>query len=131
MCDLGNQNKCAICLNLIGSKCATKDATYLYICDLCTKSYLGQTERSLHARFMEHRLAANNPPSDPENAISQHYLTKHLRQGRQQAMLSYRLLDIQSISVRRKIVEALKIQKLKCELNDKMELKYLCKYVKN
>ena len=41
MCDLGNQNKCAICPNLIGSKCATKDAIYLVICDLCTKSYLG------------------------------------------------------------------------------------------
>ena len=39
------------------------------------------------------------------NAIGQHYLTEHLGQ---QAMLSYRLLDIQSISVRRKMVEALK-----------------------
>ena len=128
MCDLGNQNKCAICPNLVGSKCATKDAIYLVVCDLCAKSYLGETERSLHARFMEHRRAANNPPSDPENAIGQHYLTDHLGQ---QALLSYRLLEVQSISVRRKIVEALKIQKLKPELNDKMELKYLCKYVIN
>ena len=109
-------------------KCATKDAIYLEICDLCTKSYLGETERSLHARFMEHRRAANNPPSDPENTIGQHYLTEHLGQ---KAMLSYRLLEIQSISVRRKIIEALKIQKLKSELNDKLELKYLCKYVIN
>ena len=77
---------------------------------------------------MEHRRAANNPPSDPENAIGQHYLTERLGQ---QAMLTYRLLDIRSISFRRKIVEALKIQKLKPELNDKMELKYLCKYVIN
>ena len=46
-------------------------------------------------------------------------------------MLSYRLQDIQSISVRREIVEALKIQKLKPEFNDKMELKYLCKYIMN
>ena len=44
MCDLGNQNKCAICPNLIGSKCATKDAIYLVICDLCTKSYLGDLD---------------------------------------------------------------------------------------
>ena len=50
-----------------------------------------ETERSLHARFMEHRRAANNPSSDPENAIGQHYLTEHLGQ---KAMLSYRLLDI-------------------------------------
>ena len=114
MCDLGNQNKCAICPNLVGSKCATKDAIYLVVCDLCTKSYLGETERSLHARFMEHRRAANNPPSDPENAIGQHYLTDHL--GQQALLYSYRLLDVQSISVRRKIVEALKIQKLKPEL---------------
>ena len=91
MCDLVNQNKCTICPNLIGSKCATKDAIYLVICDLCTKSYLGETERSLHDGFMEHRRAANNPPSDPENAISQHQLTEHLGQ---QVMLSYRLLDI-------------------------------------
>ena len=64
---------------------------YLVICDLCTKSYLGETERSLHARFIEHRRAEKKRPSDPENAIFQHYLTKHLGQ---QAMLSYRLLDI-------------------------------------
>ena len=110
MCDLGDQNKFAICPILIGSKCATKDAIYLVICDLCAKSYLGKTKRSLHARFMEHGRAANKPLSDPENAIGQHYLTENLGQ---QAMLSYRLLDIESISVRRKIVEALKIQKLK------------------
>ena len=73
MCDLGNQNKFAICPILIGSQCATKDAIYLVICDLCAKSYLGETERSLHTRFMEHRRAANKPLSDPENAIEQHY----------------------------------------------------------
>ena len=59
----------------IGSKCATKDAIYLVICDLCAKSYLGETERST---FMEHRRAANNHSSDPESAIGQHYLTEHL-----------------------------------------------------
>ena len=42
MCDLGNQNKCVICPNLIGSKCTTKDAIYRVICDVCTKSYLGE-----------------------------------------------------------------------------------------
>ena len=82
-----------------------------------------ESKRSLRARFMEHRRAANNPPSDPENAIDQHYLTKHLGQ---KALLSYRLLDIQSINVRQEIVEALKIQKPRPEFNDKMELKYLC-----
>ena len=66
MCDLGNQNKFAIFPILIGSQCATKDAIYLVICDLCAKSYLGETERSLHARFMEHGRAANKPLSDPE-----------------------------------------------------------------
>ena len=46
-----------------------------------------ESERSLHVRFMEHRRVAKNPLSDPENAIGQHFLTKHLGQ---QAMLSNR-----------------------------------------
>ena len=31
----------------------------------------------IHAHFMEHKRAANNPPSDPENSIGQHYFGKN------------------------------------------------------
>ena len=125
MCELGNQKNSANYPKLTGTTCATKDAIYLVICDLCEKRYCGETERSLHVRLMEHRKAANNPPSDPENAIGQHYLTEYIGQ---KAALSYRLLDIQSKSVRQKVVEAFHILTFKPELNDKMELNYLCKY---
>ena len=47
---------------------------------MCQSSYRPNVACALHARFMEHRRAANNPPSDPENAIGQHYLTEHLGQ---------------------------------------------------
>ena len=93
---------------------------------MCGKQICGETERSLHARMMEHRRAANNPPSDPDNAVGQHYLTEHCTQ---KAALKYTLLDIQPKTVRRKIVEAFHILKFKPEINDKAELNYLCKYI--
>ena len=108
MCDLGNQNKFAICPILIGSQCATKDAIYLVIC-VPNHIYGKPNVAYMHVLWSteEQRI---NLFLIQKNAIGQHYLTEHLGK---QAMLSYRLLDIESISVRRKIVEALKIQKLK------------------
>ena len=95
-------------------------------CDICDKRYCGETERSLHARLMEHRQAGRNPRSYPENAIGQHYFKDHLNQI---PSLSYKLLDIQSISVWRKIVEAVYIYREEPELNDKTELSYSYKYL--
>ena len=126
ICDLGNQDNCVICPKLTGTTCATKDAVYLVTCDLCRQKYCGETERSLHARLMEHRQAANNPATDPDNAVGQHYRQRH---SGQQAKLSYNLLDIQRNTVRRKIVEASFILKEKPEINDRTELSYLCKYL--
>ena len=58
-----------------------------------------------------------------DNATGQHYLTENIGQ---KTALNYRLLDIQSKTVRGKYVEAFHILKLELGLNDKMDL---CKYV--
>ena len=125
-CDLGNSNNCEICPKLIGTTCSTKGAVYLVTCELCGKRYCGETERSLHARLMEHRQAARNPRSNPENSLGQHYASQHRNQTPE---LTYRLLDIQSRTVRRKIVEAMYIMRESPELNDRSELSYLYKYL--
>ena len=127
VCDLGNQNNCKICPNLTDGTRATKNAVYLVTCKLCPDSrYCGETERSLHARLMEHQRAAQNPATDPDNAVGQHYMQRHPKQS---PKLSYKLLDIQPVTVRRKIVEAIYILREKPKINDKTELSYLCKYL--
>ena len=126
MCDLGNQNNCDICPKLSGTTCSTKGTVYLVTCELCNQRYCGETERSLHARLMEHRRAANNPKSDPDNAVGQHYSRHH---SNQRASLKFDLLDIQSKTVRRKIAEAVYILRESPEMNDKTELSYLYKYL--
>ena len=125
-CDLGNPNNCVICPKLTGTTCSTKGAVYLVTCELCGKKYCGETERSLHARLMEHRQAARNPSSYPENGVGQHYFSQHPNQS---PVLSFELLDIQSKTVRRKIVEAMYILRFSPEMNDRSELSYLYKYL--
>ena len=125
-CDLGNQSNCDICPKLTGTTCSTKGAVYLVTCELCGQRYCGETERSLHARLMEHRQAARNPRSHPDNAIGQHYAAHHSNQS---PTLNFQLLDIQSKTVRRKIVEAIYILRESPEMNDRTELSYLYKYL--
>ena len=75
---------------------------------------------------MEHLQAAANPTSNMENSIAQHYSSVH--RGVKPS-LNFEVLDIQSITVRRKIVEAFYILRENPSINDKNELTYLCKYL--
>ena len=126
ICDLGNQNNCLICPDLENSTCSTKNAVYLVTCELCRGKYYGETERSLHCRLMEHRRACLNPDTYPKNSLGQHYKRHHAGQS---PKLTYKLMDIQSVTVRRKIVEAMYILQDSPSINDKNELTYLCKYL--
>ena len=96
------------------------------VCELCNHRYCGETERSLHARLMEHRQAAHNPRTYPDNAVGQHYATHHRNQI---PALKFQLLDVQSKTVRRKIVEAMYILRDSPQMNDRTELSYLYKYL--
>ena len=124
ICDLGNQNNCLICPDLENSTCSTKNAVYLVTCELCRGKYYGETERSLHCRLMEHRRACLNPDTYPKNSLGQHYKRHHTGQS---PKLTYKLMDIQSVTVRRKIVEAMYILQDSPSINDRNELTYLCK----
>ena len=75
---------------------------------------------------MEHRQAARNPRAHPENGVGQHYASQHPNRT---PVLSFKLLDLQSKTVRRKIVEAMYILRLSPEMNDRSELSYLYKYL--
>ena len=126
LCVLGNQENCMICPNLTGISCAMKDTVYIVICELCWEKYNGETERWIHSRGMEHRIAAINPDAHPENAVGQHYRHKH---PGMEPKLQYKALDRQSKTVRRKISEAISILRDRPEMNDKNELTYLVKYM--
>ena len=75
---------------------------------------------------MENRQAARNPRSRPDNTIGQHYTSNHSNFN---PVLRYQLLEIQTKTVRRKIVEAIYILRESPEMNDRTELSYLYKYL--
>ena len=55
--------------------CKTENMIYLLTCSLCNIQYVGQTERELRKRFMEHRRALLN--RDESYAFTKHFLEHH------------------------------------------------------
>ena len=117
---------CDICPNMENGGCAQMDCVYCVICRLCLEKYGGETSRANHYRMMEHRRAAANPPAYPENAIGKHYLECHLGE---KPDLSYKIIDIQHNTVKRKISEAAMIFSTSPSLNDRSELPSLRKFL--
>ena len=76
---------------------------------------------------MEHTRAGNNPNSHQNNAIAKHYQDSHI--GEKKCKITFTILDRQPDSVRRKISEAIRIQKDKPRFNNKDELKDVTKFV--
>ena len=103
-----------------------KNAIYEVTCLLCVERYGGETEQCAHYRLGEHKRGAQNPFIYEENALAQHYRLKHAGVP---PKLKYNIIDVQPITVRRKIVEAMYILREKPEINNKSELTYLCKYL--
>jgi hypothetical protein len=114
-------SKCPICHNSsIPVQCSQKDVVYLINCDLCGRGYVGETSRPLVVRYKEHYRSAANPtaPSYKNMAFSRHYIECH---PGQEPKLTVKILKKTSGSLDRKITEALFIQKLKPDLNNKYE----------
>ena len=119
-CVLGNQNNCHICpLFSDHNTCSIKNVVYHVTCNICQQVYVGETLRHCHYRFHEHIRACNSPTTYPENAIGQHYFKQHRNMS---ADLSFKIIDRQNSTVKRKISEALQIVKLNAKLNKREEM---------
>ena len=90
------------------------------MCLLCQEQYVGESSRTLHDRLCEHLRFATSPDNNYYNdeALAVHYRQYH--QG-QIPQLSFKLLNSESNTVSRKIIEAMHIQQLKPQLIDKDE----------
>ena len=114
-------SKFPICHNSsIPVQCSQKDVVYLINCDPCGRGYVGETSRPLVVRYKEHYRSAANPtaPSYKNMAFSRYYIECH---PGQEPKLTVKILKKTSGSLDRKITEALFIQKLKPDLNNKYE----------
>ena len=96
------------------------------MCKLCNGFYNGESERPLHERLMEHLRAANNPSSYSDNSVGQHYRDCH---PGVEPQLEFEILDRQTVTIRRKISEAIRILEDKPAINDRDELFNLVKFI--
>ena len=123
-------NKCRICPKIItpNKDCSVKNIVYRVDCLLCQKFYLGETERTAHARLGEHLRYASYPlnMSNNHEALAIHYNTEHPGIVPD---LKFNILTIEPNTVRRKIFEALVISSLKPSLNLKEELKTVQRFL--
>ena len=89
-----------------------------------------KVDRHLHDRLLDHKRAAVNPPSYPNNSMGQHYAATHLDRVADSApCLTYEIMDIKTKTLERKMSEAIYINKQKPSLNDKSEFEDLIKYI--
>ena len=88
--------------------------------------YDGESDRPCHDRFTEHMRAAVAPDKYRENAIGKHYASCHLNCTPKS---SFTILDRQANSIKRKISEALKINKDKPTINVRAELVDTLKFI--
>ena len=101
-CVVTNNKTCVVCPDTPNNTCSTKNLVYEITCEYCNKRYIGETERTLHDRMLEHRRAATNPEKHPNNAFAKHYISEHETLA---PLLKYRVLkshltsDISSIRI--------------------------------
>ena len=122
---------CNICpkINTPNKDCSVKNVVYKITCELCSKLYIGETERTAHERLTEHlRYAKHNlTPSNLKQALAIHYSTEH--SDIINPNITFDILYIEPNTVRRKIYEAFMISKLRPVLNLKEELKTVQRFL--
>ena len=96
------------------------DQRHLSTCLLCQEQYVGESSRTLHDRLSEHLRFATPPDNNnyKDEALAVHYRQYHHGQIPE---LSFKSLNSEPNTVSRKIIEAMHIQQLKPQLNDKDE----------
>ena len=84
------------------------------------ETYVGESSRSLHDHLSEHLQFTTSPDNRSyiDEAFAVHYRQYHHGQAPQ---LSFTLLKSESNTISKKIIEAMYINRLKPEINDKEE----------
>ena len=84
---------------------------------------MGETSRTAHDRFSEHRRAVNRPSTYPNNALAAHYLEFHKDLA---ADISFEILESNLFhTVKRKVSEAYYINLLNPSINNREECEQL------
>lgn len=119
---------CNICERLEKGSCTTMSPVYQITCLLCGGIYVGESCRSVHDRLSEHSRNAKNPnaPSYIDTPLAIHYTSRHKNTPPE---LSFKILTTERNILKRKILEAMYIQKLRPELNNKEECSELTRYL--
>ena len=122
-CVVTNNKAYVICPDTQNNTYSTKNVVYEITCRRFNKRYIGETERLLHDRMLEHRRAATKPDKHPNNALAKHYSLEHPSLP---PLLNYKVLKSHLNSdTKRKIADALFIRQLKPELNARDEMNYI------
>ena len=122
---------CKICACLVSDvNCTVQFLVYL-ICLLCQETYVGESSRSLHDRLSEHMRFPTSPDirSYRDEAFAVHYRQLHHCQAPQLSFI--KLLKSESNTISRKIIEAMYIDQLKPEINDKEECMFINRFMMN
>ena len=84
---------------------------------------MGETSRTAHERFSEHRRAVNRPTTYPNNALAAHYLEFH---NDLTADISFDILETNLFNtVKRKVSEAYHIKLYNPTINNREECEQL------
>ena len=117
---------CLICPLIISDNydCKVKCIIYKVTCNLCNEIYIGETSRTAHDRFSEHRRAVNRPQTYPNNALAAHYLDFH--NDRAEGDVSFHILEANLVkTVKRKVTEAYYINLFNPNINNREECEQL------
>ena len=127
--DCNNEN-CKTCEALVSGNCKAKGVVYQITCLICMLIYIGETLRYIDGRFLEHLRNATKPncKSYAKEALAVHYREHHPGIA---PKLQLEILAKESNTLRRKIVEAMHIMNKAPQINLKVELDNLKKYLLN
>ena len=125
-----NDDHCKTCEALVSGSCKTKGVVYQITCLICMLIYIGETLRYIDGRFLEHLRNATKPncKSYAKEALAVHYKNHHPGVT---PKLQLEIVTKESNILRRKIIEAMYIMNKSPQLNLKIELENLKKYLLN
>ena len=125
-----SDENCKTCEALVSGNCKTKGVVYQITCLICLLIYIGETLRYIDGRFLEHLRNATKPncKSYSKEALAVHYREHHPGIA---PKLQLKILAKESNTLRRKIIEGMHIMNKSPQINLKIELDNLKKYLLN
>ena len=120
---------CKVCDRLAGAyNCKVKGPVYKVICNYDGENYRGESGRTAYDRLGEHYNYTKNPNAKSYKAqtLAKHYSLHHNGLA---PNLTFEITDIETNTLKRKIIEAYRIRNENPTLNDKNELDFIKRYM--